>query len=77
MGGEDHMFLPAARRIALRHRNAILRVIERAATSATSRSRQAFNRISIDFMRGVTKDARHPAAHAADRSGHRRTARRD
>jgi pimeloyl-ACP methyl ester carboxylesterase len=51
MGGEDHMFLPAARRIAQRHRSAVLRVIERCGHVCNIEQPERFNRISIDFMK--------------------------
>ena len=51
MGAEDHMFLPSARRLAENHRRAILRVIERCGHVCNIEKPQAFNRISIDFMK--------------------------
>jgi pimeloyl-ACP methyl ester carboxylesterase len=51
MGGEDHMFLPAARNIAARHRCAVLRVIERCGHVCNIEQYDVFNRISIDFMK--------------------------
>jgi pimeloyl-ACP methyl ester carboxylesterase len=50
MGGEDHMFLPAARQVAERHRMAVLRVIERCGHVCNIEQPDLFNRISIDFM---------------------------
>jgi pimeloyl-ACP methyl ester carboxylesterase len=54
MGGEDHMFLPAARSIALRQRNAVLRVIEKCGHVCNIEQYDMFNRISIDFMKDPT-----------------------
>ncbi len=51
MGEEDHMFLPPARRMAERHRRAVLRVIERCGHVCNIERPAAFNRFSIDFMR--------------------------
>jgi pimeloyl-ACP methyl ester carboxylesterase len=51
MGEEDHMFLPAARRLAERHRCAMLRVIERCGHVCNIEKSGPFNTISIDFMR--------------------------
>jgi pimeloyl-ACP methyl ester carboxylesterase len=50
MGEEDHMFLPAARRMAERHRLAVLRVIERCGHVCNIEHPVQFNRFSIDFM---------------------------
>jgi pimeloyl-ACP methyl ester carboxylesterase len=51
MGGEDHMFLPAARSIAQRHRSAVLRVIEQCGHVCNIEQYDLFNRISIAFMK--------------------------
>jgi pimeloyl-ACP methyl ester carboxylesterase len=51
MGEEDHMFLPSARRLAERHHRAVLRVIERCGHVCNIEKPQAFNRISIEFMK--------------------------
>jgi pimeloyl-ACP methyl ester carboxylesterase len=51
MGAEDHMFLPSARRLAERHRGAVLRVIERCGHVCNIEKPQPFNQISIDFMK--------------------------
>jgi pimeloyl-ACP methyl ester carboxylesterase len=51
MGGDDHMFLPAARAMAQRHRSAVLRVIERCGHVCNIEQYDVFNRISIDFMK--------------------------
>jgi pimeloyl-ACP methyl ester carboxylesterase len=53
MGDEDHMFLPQARRMAARHRQAVLRVIERCGHVCNIEKPAAFNRFSIEFMRGT------------------------
>jgi pimeloyl-ACP methyl ester carboxylesterase len=50
MGDEDHMFLPQARRMAARHRRAVLRVIERCGHVCNIEKPAAFNRFSIEFM---------------------------
>jgi pimeloyl-ACP methyl ester carboxylesterase len=50
MGEEDHMFLPAARRIADRHRNAVVHVIERCGHVCNIERPGRFNRVSIAFM---------------------------
>jgi pimeloyl-ACP methyl ester carboxylesterase len=51
MGSEDHMFLPAARLLAERHRAAVLRVIERCGHVCNIEKSDVFNRISIEFMK--------------------------
>ncbi|MEX1184944.1 MAG: alpha/beta hydrolase [Gemmatimonadota bacterium] len=51
MGEEDHMFLPAARRIAERQPRAILRVIQKCGHVCNIERPGLFNRISLDFMR--------------------------
>ncbi|HEX2166001.1 MAG TPA: alpha/beta hydrolase [Longimicrobiales bacterium] len=51
MGAEDHMFLPAAQRLAQRHGHAVLRVIERCGHVCNIEKPEAFNQISIDFMK--------------------------
>ena len=51
MGEEDHMFLPAARKLADRHRHAILHVIERCGHVCNIEKSGRFNRVSMDFMR--------------------------
>jgi pimeloyl-ACP methyl ester carboxylesterase len=51
MGDEDHMFLPAARRMAQRHRRAVLRVIERCGHVCNIERPAQFNDHSIQFMR--------------------------
>lgn len=51
MGAEDHMFLPAARQLAERHRNAALAVIDRAGHVCNVDRPDAFNRVSIEFIR--------------------------
>jgi pimeloyl-ACP methyl ester carboxylesterase len=53
MGAEDHMFLPAARRIAARHSRAVLRVIERCGHVCNIEKPNTFNRLSLEFMRAA------------------------
>lgn len=50
MGDEDHMFLPAARRMAQRHRRAVLRVIEQCGHVCNIERPAQFNDHSIQFM---------------------------
>jgi pimeloyl-ACP methyl ester carboxylesterase len=50
MGEEDHMFLPAARRLAAQHRNAVLHVLERCGHVCNIERPASFNRVSIAFM---------------------------
>jgi pimeloyl-ACP methyl ester carboxylesterase len=57
MGEEDHMFLPAARRMAQRHRRAALRVIERCGHVCNIERPAHFNRFSIEFMRDPGRGA--------------------
>ncbi len=66
MGGEDHMFLPAARRMAERHRRAVLSVIERCGHVCNIERPGPFNRLSVAFMRDpVTASAAEAASRAA------------
>ncbi len=51
MGDQDHMFLPAARRAAERHPQAVLRVIRECGHVCNIERPGAFNRLSIEFMR--------------------------
>ena len=51
MGEEDHMFLPAARRLADRHRSAICRAIEKAGHVCNVDRPEHFNRLSLGFLR--------------------------
>lgn len=51
MGDEDHMFLPAVRQLAGRHRRAILQVVERSGHVCNVDRPDLFNRFSIDFLR--------------------------
>jgi pimeloyl-ACP methyl ester carboxylesterase len=51
MGEEDHMFLPAARRLAQRERNTALRVIERCGHVCNIDRPRLFNSLSIEFMK--------------------------
>jgi pimeloyl-ACP methyl ester carboxylesterase len=50
MGDQDHMFLPAARRMAARHRRAVLRVIEQCGHVCNIERPAQFNHHSIQFM---------------------------
>lgn len=54
MGEEDHMFLPAARRIAAQHPNSILQVLQKCGHVCNIDRPRLFNRFSIDFMRNAT-----------------------
>jgi pimeloyl-ACP methyl ester carboxylesterase len=54
MGEEDHMFLPAARRLAQRHRRTVLQVIERCGHVCNIDRPRHFNRLSIEFMSDPT-----------------------
>jgi pimeloyl-ACP methyl ester carboxylesterase len=51
MGEEDHMFLPAARRLAERHRRALCRAIENAGHVCNVDRPEAFNALSLAFLR--------------------------
>ncbi|HEX6135588.1 MAG TPA: alpha/beta hydrolase [Longimicrobiales bacterium] len=51
MGSEDYMFLPAARQLAERHRNALLHVIEQCGHVCNIEKADLFNQVSLDFMR--------------------------
>ena len=51
MGAEDHMFLPAARRLAERHGRAVCRAIERAGHVCNVDRPEQFNRLSLEFLR--------------------------
>ena len=51
MGEEDHMFLPTARQLAAKHANAVLAVIDGAGHVCNVDQPDAFNRVSIDFLR--------------------------
>jgi pimeloyl-ACP methyl ester carboxylesterase len=53
MGDEDHMFLPSARRMAQRHRRAVLRVIEQCGHVCNIERPAQFNDHSIQFMRSA------------------------
>lgn len=50
MGDQDHMFLPAARRMAARHQRAVLRVIEQCGHVCNIERPALFNDFSIRFM---------------------------
>ncbi len=51
MGDQDHMFLPAARNLAAKHRHTALRVIERCGHVCNIERPALFNRFSIEFLR--------------------------
>ena len=51
MGEEDHMFLPAALRLAGAHRRSVLAVVEKAGHVCNVDRPEVFNRVSIDFIR--------------------------
>ena len=51
MGEEDHMFLPAVRRLVARHRFSTLRVVERSGHVVNVDRPELFNLLSIDFIR--------------------------
>lgn len=51
MGEQDYMFLPAVRRAAARHPQALLRVIRDCGHVCNIERPGAFNRISLEFMR--------------------------
>jgi len=53
MGEEDHMFLPPVRAIVQRHRSAMLHVIERCGHVCNIEQPDAFNEVSIAFMKGA------------------------
>jgi pimeloyl-ACP methyl ester carboxylesterase len=56
MGEEDHMFLPAVRRIVQRHAYSLLRVIDGAGHVCNVEQPGLFNRFAIEFIKA------HPAA---------------
>ncbi|MBW3552763.1 MAG: alpha/beta hydrolase [Gemmatimonadetes bacterium] len=51
MGDEDHMFLPAARNLARRHRRSVLRVIDRCGHVCNIQSPDLFNALSLEFLK--------------------------
>lgn len=51
MGDQDHMFLPAARTLAAKHRLSVLRVIERCGHVCNIERPKLFNRHSMEFLR--------------------------
>lgn len=53
MGEEDHMFLPPVRHLVRRHRQSELRVVEGSGHVVNVDRADAFNEISIGFIRGV------------------------
>lgn len=52
-GEEDHMFLPEVRRAAARETRSLLRVLRRCGHVCNIERPGLFNRLSIDFMKGV------------------------
>ncbi|MFW5947778.1 MAG: alpha/beta fold hydrolase [Gemmatimonadota bacterium] len=52
MGEEDHMFLPAARRLASTHRWSTLAVVDGAGHVCNVDAPETFNRVSLAFLRG-------------------------
>lgn len=57
MGDEDHMFLPGARAVAAKHHSASLHVMEHCGHVCTVQRPAAFNRISLEFLRGRKRDS--------------------
>lgn len=53
MGEEDHMFLPPVRHLVRRHRGSVLRVVEGSGHVVNVDRADAFNSISIDFIRAA------------------------
>jgi pimeloyl-ACP methyl ester carboxylesterase len=53
MGEEDHMFLPPVRHLVRRHRGSVLRVVRGSGHVVNVDRADAFNSISIGFIRGV------------------------
>lgn len=53
MGEEDHMFLPPVRHLVKRHRGSVLRVVEGSGHVVNVDRADAFNSISIDFIRAA------------------------
>jgi pimeloyl-ACP methyl ester carboxylesterase len=51
MGEEDHMFLPPVRTVVQRHSSAVLHVIERCGHVCNIEQPDAFNQVSIAFMK--------------------------
>lgn len=51
MGDEDHMFLAGVRAVAARHRSAQLHVLDRCGHVCTVQRPDAFNRLSLEFLR--------------------------
>jgi pimeloyl-ACP methyl ester carboxylesterase len=51
MGEQDHMFLPAARHLAVKHSRSVLRVIESCGHICNIERPAEFNRHSIEFLR--------------------------
>lgn len=57
MGDEDHMFLPGARAVAAEHREAVFHVLERCGHVCTVQQPDAFNRVSLEFLRGGARES--------------------
>lgn len=57
MGEEDHMFLPAVRAMAAKHRSSILQVIRDSGHVCNVDQPEAFNERAIAFMRGQLRVA--------------------
>lgn len=53
MGDEDHMFLPGARAVAAKHASATIHVFEDCGHVCTVQRAEAFNRVSLGFLRKV------------------------
>lgn len=51
MGSEDHMFLPPVRSIVREHKNSTLQVIENCGHVCNVERPNAFNRLSIDYLK--------------------------
>ncbi len=51
MGQEDYMFLPAVRRLIMKHKRSVLKVIEGAGHVCNIERPRLFNRHAIDFMK--------------------------
>jgi pimeloyl-ACP methyl ester carboxylesterase len=51
MGDEDHMFLPSVKELALKHKNALLKVIKDSGHVCNVDQPEIFNRLSIQFIK--------------------------
>lgn len=54
MGDEDHMFLPGVRAVAAAHASASLHVVGGCGHVCTIQRADAFNRVSLDFLRAAS-----------------------